>query len=190
MKKHVLLGLVLATSAGGAVAAEVGLGVSLDLSYSPSSAISVPIIVSDSLLIEPYYREEDEDNKRTGTFALRYKYKSSELGVGLFYRSEVKNGISYYMGARVGYLDNGYLIEESDGGGGEERTYGYAVSPTLALQYEVMPKLMISGELDWAFSSAKGRYYSVDTLPASIVQNDVSKKTRETGSRIFVRYFF
>jgi hypothetical protein len=183
MKKQIILCFILAASAGGASAVDVGLGVSMDLSNNESRTISVPVKVLKNFLVEPYYREEGFEYERSDPFLHGHKFKRSELGAGLFYSTEHQEGISVYVGARVGYLDNNFSIEDN-ADNFEEYEYGYSVSPTLALQYEVMSKLVVSGEIDWAFSRLEGKVSSI----AGIV--DSSTEKRETGSRIFVRYFF
>jgi hypothetical protein len=183
MKKNIVLILALVGCSGVASALDFGLGVTLESgSGGKSNMILVPIMLADRFFIEPYYRESYQKVKSVGIANGTMKLKRSELGVGAFYRSQVKDSLNFYLGVRAGDISQEFSDKSTIFY--EEVRDGYSISPTLGLQYQVVPKFWVSGEADWGFSKVDGD----DVVLGG--ESHSSDESRSTSTRVVLRYLF
>ncbi len=186
MKKFFILCVLLSCYPCVSGAVDVGLGVTLEsASSSGESMILIPVVLSSNVYIEPFYRGSSfKDKINIGPSGDEIRGNLSELGVGLFYRSPLKEKIDFYVGGR-----SGYVVQESSGKSvvrsNEEKLYGYSVAPTLGLQYQVAPRFWVSGEAYWNYSKVDGK--RSDSL---LGESERSEEVKGTGTRVVLRYLF
>lgn len=186
MKKFIVIAAVLSVP-GSALAAEVGLGVSIK---SSDSTIYVPINVSESFRIEPmlqYVNETSEDRLLPDTpYTIAASYDTTQwiVGAGLFGVTKLADSASVYYGGRIGYqsvkneiaytgsLPPGYTRPASS----SDEYDGYLLAPTVGLEYHFSEHFSIGGEAALTYTSFDG--------------DDSENENVSTSTNIIFRYMF
>lgn len=97
------MGLALLTLGSDALAIGVGVAVMNDRTLNSlpigSTALQLPIRVTNEFSIEPFFTFKSFDN--TEADGSTFEAKTMELGIGVFMRSQAASNISNYFGARI-----------------------------------------------------------------------------------------
>lgn len=186
MNKYIVFLLAFASAPGVVSAVEFGLGVTLESESSGGgNMLLVPIALSSTFLIEPFYYENSAKvTSFLGVSGDDIGFDISETGVGLFYRSPIKESVNFYLGARGGYRIQEYkydsAVRET-----RENLYGYSVTPILGLQYQILPTLWLGGEAGWSYRKIEGK--NSDSLSGDSKRSSESDRTE---TRVVLRYLF
>jgi len=177
MKKYGLIALLSFGFMSNTWALDFGLGVSIK---SHDNAIYAPIRVSESFLIEPYYRQNEY--KSSNDFSSSGN-EQEEIGLGVFSTLTDENDIRVYFGLRAGYVERinyyqsatGYFSDKND---------GYRFSPTVGFEYMLLKSLALSGEAEWYKYKLDG--HRTDDG----VKERIDFSSKGTDTHIIVRYYF
>ncbi|WP_096086971.1 hypothetical protein [Agaribacterium haliotis] len=164
MKKLMVVALAVVSPGmlSSTMAAEVGIGVSVDR----TNQIFIPIEVNPSLRIEPYLRYtvgNEEDDYRSAD------HRHLTVGAGLFGKKELEQNFNFVYGARVGYVETS---EDGD---------GYEVTPAVSLEYYLIPRLSFAGEASVSYRRLDD---SID------FDSRLYEERTDTQSKFMVRFYF
>ena len=167
MKKVLVLTALLAVS-GDALAAEVGLGVSI---RSGDPTIYVPIDIGERFRIEPLLRYQSHKSEQllsapSSSYTLTGTAKTTSLaiGSGFFGVAALADSATVYYGARLAYLTSKLDVSYSVSGAGgppapastNEKQDGFLLAPTLGLEYRLSEHFAIAGEAALEYSKIDG----------------------------------
>jgi len=177
MKAHGLIALLSLGAISHTWAADIGIGVSIK---SHDNSIYAPIRITESILLEPYYRQNEFKNS--------YELSSSgneqeEIGLGVFHTLADESGINVYFGLRAGYVERSNYYR-SAAGDFKDVNDGYRFSPTIGIEYMLLKSLAISGEAEWYKYDLDGHRTDGGT------RENIEFSSKGTDTRIIVRYYF
>lgn len=147
MKRVLITAVSLAAFASEiASAADFGIGLSVK---SSDTTIYVPIEISPAFRVEPSvsYSETKQASGNTTT-----KSTNTNVGAGLFGKSQVADSIELYYGGRIAYVES--KAESSTAlpfpASVSVKSDGYRIAPTLGFQYFFNEHISLGGEVAWA----------------------------------------
>ena len=168
MKKVLALTALVAIS-GSALAADVGLGVSI---HSGDPTIYVPIDIGEKFRIEPLLRYQSRKSEQllsapSSSYKLTGTAKTTSLaiGSGFFGVAALADSATVYYGARIAYLTNKLDVSYSVSGVGgpppdpsptKEKLDGFLLAPTLGLKYRFSDHFAVAGEAALEYSKVDG----------------------------------
>lgn len=170
--KHTALLMATSLLAGGAQAADYGLGVAL----SGSGEIFVPINVRSDLRIEPSLAFSRSNFKTDGITVRSGLY---ELKTGVFSIRSMGGNFQFLSGGRLGYQKVVRRQTEPTGFTSDSTSSGFVIEPTLAMEYLPFRQLALGAE-------ASLRYERLTS------QSDRGFDSQETSTvtRVTVKYFY
>ena len=187
--------LIVILAASGAVAATVGVGVSV---RSGDTSIYIPVDINNSIRIEPFVRARKSSGDyehRVGSYAYSSDYEDSYryYGVGIFGKSSINENSNTYYGARIAYTTgkHEYNSESSNGDyySGESDLSGYGIAPTLGFEYYITEKFSIGAEAEWYYEKFDSDTKSTSSFGDVETTNEEDKSTG-TNTRVSIRLFF
>jgi hypothetical protein len=134
--KRLLLPAVLALLPAVA-SADIGLGASL---RDSDPTLYLPIEPDEILRIEPFFAWSDQDVSGP----VDVSTESLTIGVGLFRKLEIHDRTRVYFGARVGFSQ--LKQTSSDPAAADLDGDGYAIEPTLGIEYRIVDQVAVSFE--------------------------------------------
>ena len=193
------------------VAAKVGLGAS---AKDSDASIYLPIDVSPRFRVEPYLRHYDVESASAsdassgpilanGTVGYssvlsptsRSTVESLSFGAGVFALNRPADNAVIYYGARVAYLESESTTESDLPNpirtfqpvriASTNETDGYAITPSVGLEYYPVERFSIAVEIGWEHSSSDTSS-SITGLSGSQFELEESR----TRASVIVRIFF
>lgn len=170
--------------AGVCHAGDVGIGVSLKAN---DSAVYVPWTLGPHLMLEgrlEYQRNSDEfSNFGQGTTEI--KTTTYSLGAGLFGQRRLTESTRLYAGGRLSYLDAQQEQGPTPWGTViEDHRHGWAVAPTLGVEYFPIKQLSVGAEVGISYAKLNGTNSGVGPNAS------ISSSSTSTVSALIVRYYF
>lgn len=179
--------LIVILAASGAVAATVGVGVSV---RSGDTSIYVPVDTGNSIRIEPFVRAyKSSSNTRYSSFSSDYEDSYIYYGVGIFGKSSINDNSNTYYGARIAYTASEYESSDSDGYSSKSDLSGYEIAPTLGLEYYITEKFSVGAEAEWYYAKLDGDRKSISPF-SGVSTSDEERESTGTNTRVLVRFFF
>jgi len=174
------------------VASDYGLGVSIK---SSDVSVYLPIRVSESLLVEPYFRFFSYDDSKSGAATSQDNSSTTyDIGAGVFRILDSTNNLSPYYGARIGYVnrESNYESRYSSGSWGSESTSrGFSIAPAIGVKYSFYENISVGFEAEWSYVKLDndGVDKSIGIAPSSDGTNG-SQTSSGTNTKIIIRYFY
>ena len=169
---------------GACRAGDVGIGVSLK---SNDSAVYVPWKLSPYLMLEgrlEYQRGSDETTN-PGLGSTAFRRTTYSLGAGLFGQRQLGDATRLYAGGRLSYLDEKQEQGPySPGVDFEDRSHGWAVAPTVGVEYFPIKQLSLGAEVGVSYAKLNG------TASMGGPDARTSASSTSTVSALIVRYYF
>lgn len=173
-------------------AIEPGLGVSFK---SNDINIYLPVNVSKSFRVEPFFGQHKSDEKEQGD---KVTFSEKEFGFGAFGLHKNTDNIGLYYGARFAYVESKYAYSRayeegySSTNNSSDEQSGYSFAPVLGFEYSVIPQLTVGGEASWEFIELDGKDKSSFNNSYSVTERSTKTETSQnnTVTRLMVRYYF
>ncbi len=109
----------------------------------------------------------------------------TELGVGLFFGRPVTENIDILIGGRVSYVDQKETL--NTGSTTENELDGFAIAPTLGIEYNVNPHIAIGGFVDYTYTNVDGTETS---SAAPGVETKTETESFKPNTNLFVKFYF
>lgn len=142
----------------------IGVGASI---RSDDAAIYLPIDVSPSFRVEPYFLWSEQETTTGGTTT---NFETRMLGAGGFFRLGLRDHLETYLGGRLAYVEQESGFADVD---------GFSVEPTLGVEYFVTGRFSLALE---AFLYRR----ELDGTSAGLA---TETETTGNGTRLLVRFF-
>jgi len=187
--KNILIVLVFSFSQVS-VASNLGLGLSAE---SGDNFIYFPIVLSDSIRLEPFFGYSDDGEESISGVDESYSknsYKSKSFGAGLFKYSKLNDNVHSYFGGRIAYIETERKTEISISLGENliyESLDGYSISPTIGIEYRFANGFSTAVEAEWYYNRLEGQ--STGKLDLSEI-SETSRERSGTGTKFLIRYVF
>lgn len=190
MKKVILALLVSFFLVSTANAMDVGLGVSFSSNpaysyYSSGAKIYMPMDISPSFRLEPYFMYlDDEIDSTGGSGPSTDSISLIEFGAGAFATRKLNPSTLLYFGAKLSYLN----VEQEDITPTSTRTSdgdGFQIAPTLGFEYFFNENVSLGGEALWFYAEIDFDDYSSVSGPSSD-----SIASTGTDTEVILRFYF
>lgn len=150
------------------------------------STVYIPIKVpmaGNFLLVEPSLSIAKTTDEEAGVEVR--DARESEYGVGLFFGKPVTENIDLLIGGRVSYVDQKETL--NTGITTENELDGFAIAPTLGIEYNVNPHISIGGFVDYTYTNVDGTATS-SALPG--VETKTETESFKPNTNLFVKFYF
>jgi hypothetical protein len=185
--KKLLLPILCVASFGQAMAAEWGVGVGFG---ENAGGVYVPVALSADVRVEPFVAYSESNYASNNGFSARSTALTA--GTGLFHTRALGDGLTAYLGGRLGYLtyqtreSSGLIFAEGQPGPAFVRKgKGFQVVPTVGVDYRFHKALSLGGEVGLSYTRAKlnvGSSYGGD--------QQANSTSKDTVTRLLMKYHF
>jgi hypothetical protein len=196
MNKAMLVAALAAAASSNALAADFGVGVSVQ---SDDAWIYAPIDVTPKFRIEPSLRftSSESEQQIEGTIFqpdqfVENESSTYEVAVGLFGLAPVHESVRLYYGVRAAYIDSESDLRVTLQSGSFEDVIeeelssdGYRISPTLGFEYLINERFSIGGEAEWFYQEL-----DIDRNTSLTGALSGESKANGTDTRLIVRFRF
>ncbi len=164
-------------------AVEFGLGIAIT---NNDQGIYVPVNFTDRFRTEfsATYESADDTNEVTAT-----ELRTIEAGIGLFLLKEIHEKTQLYYGCRFLYIDTDqrhrvrdfdYHYQKMDGN-------GYAVVPTLGVEYFLGRHISLGGEIEYSYGKMDIDY---ESNIVDVDDHDGEQTASGLDGRVVLRFYF
>ncbi len=183
MKKSIKIAMIMFVASclsAPVFAGDIKIGIGAGATES-GSTVYIPIKVpmdGNFILLEPslsMMKYTDEDNGVEVS-----DFQRSDYGIGLFFGRPLTENIDLLIGGRVSYVD--YERKDSYG---KDSLDGFAIAPTLGIEYNVNPHITIGGFVDYTYSRLEG---TEETYTGST--DDTEREIIKPNTNLFVKFYF
>ncbi|MCI0508074.1 MAG: hypothetical protein L0Z73_18495 [Gammaproteobacteria bacterium] len=155
---------------------QFGIGVQLNT----GNAIYLPVKITDTLRIEPYFDATEQDIQQSG---LTSGAESYLFGAGIFKAQRKSDNLTLYYGVRLAYVRQEFYFSSSTSVGSDEQD-GYQIEPALGFEYFILDSVSVGGEAGYFYQKLEGT--SVDSSGTY----DMERKFTGTNTNFLLRYYF
>lgn len=178
--RNLVVAVSLALGASGAMAADVGIGVS---ARSDDGTLFVPIDIAKKVRLEPairYLSTKSTTRSVTGSSS-RDDSETLELGIGAFGLRQVSEVARIYYGVRVSYVDIENTTDFS-----KASADGFGFAPTFGVEFVFGQHFSLGGEAGYNFQDLD----SDSSINWSGALTSRDQETQGTQTRLIFRYMF
>lgn len=188
---NMLMAIAVMATAGRAMAAEVGVGLSLK---QDENGIFIPVKARENLFIEGFFRQNSSKASPSNSQSQGQNsaFSASRIGLGVFWQKAISDGCQIYAGPRMAYTTMKYSATFpalGDGSGPtftfEDKHHGTTLTPTLGFEYFPVKHVSIGGEVGYEYTrmnSTFNQHYG-----ESLSREGTN---RGTVSSVILRYYF